>query len=230
MDKQNLESFLEFLRNKEIKHEEFTTQEASDSIEGLAISSIRKYINSKLKGTFISKGSKRGKWSVKGVIDISNDDFLRHMSQSVNVKDLSSKEKMYYSLVDRSKEAFTLSIELYNRPSLKNRVESFAILMVNAWELLLKAEILKAIGYESVFEKNGRSITISQAIKKRLQDNDSLTKNLKMLIELRDDATHLLIPELQPQLSRLFQVNVLYYQNVIKTKWETPQFQAKVLE
>ncbi|MGQ6481559.1 DUF3644 domain-containing protein, partial [Serratia sp. IR-2025] len=35
-----------------------------------------------------------------------------------------------------------LSLEVYNRPSLDNRVEAFCILSINAWELLLKAELI----------------------------------------------------------------------------------------
>ena len=45
-----------------------------------------------------------------------------------------------------------------------------------------------------------------------MQQNDPVKKNLDTLIELRDGAVHLLLPELQPELSRLFQANVLNYQ------------------
>ncbi|MCX9045006.1 DUF3644 domain-containing protein, partial [Citrobacter portucalensis] len=100
----------------------------------------------------------------------------------------------------------------YNRPTLDNRVEAFCILSVNAWELLLKAELLKYSGMDAVFNKNGYSVSITDAINKRLQQNDPVKKNLDTLIELRDGAIHLLLPELQPELSRLFQANVLNYQ------------------
>jgi hypothetical protein len=119
---------------------------------------------------------------------------------------------MYQKLVKRSLDAFTLALEMYNRPSLSNRVEAFTIMMVNAWELFLKAEILDALGSDKVFYKNGKSISISDALPLRLQNNDPVKLNIETLIQLRDQATHLLIPELQPQLSRLFQANVLNYQ------------------
>ncbi|TYR84308.1 DUF3644 domain-containing protein, partial [Citrobacter freundii] len=86
------------------------------------------------------------------------------------------------------------------------------MLSVNAWELLLKAELLKYLGMDAVFKKNGYSVSITDAINKRLQQNDPVKKNLDTLIELRDGAIHLLLPELQPELSRLFQANVLNYQ------------------
>jgi hypothetical protein len=77
---------------------------------------------------------------------------------------------------------------------------------------LLKAELLKYSGMDAVFKKNGYSVSITDAINKRLQQNDPVKKNLDTLIELRDGAIHLLLPELQPELSRLFQANVLNYQ------------------
>ena len=45
-------------------------------------------------------------------------------------------------LLDKSKEAFTMAIELYNKPTIHYRVEGFAMFICNAWELMLKAHIL----------------------------------------------------------------------------------------
>jgi Protein of unknown function (DUF3644) len=46
-------------------------------------------------------------------------------------------------LVDKSLEACIAAIEIYNKPDFRYREEAFSILMLNAWELLLKARILK---------------------------------------------------------------------------------------
>ncbi len=45
-------------------------------------------------------------------------------------------------LTDRATSAMSAAIELYNKPEFPYRSESFAILAVNAWELLLKAKWL----------------------------------------------------------------------------------------
>ena len=45
-------------------------------------------------------------------------------------------------LLNKSIQAALSSIELYNKPNFSYREESFTILMVNAWELLLKAKIV----------------------------------------------------------------------------------------
>src|ERR1700674_5407670 len=46
-------------------------------------------------------------------------------------------------LVDKAIDAAISAIEVYNKPSFRYREETFAILMLNSWELLLKARILK---------------------------------------------------------------------------------------
>lgn len=201
---------LDFFRGKESESLSFTYQEAADAT-GYSPKSVSKYISEKLKGTYIYK-SENGGWISEGLSLLSNDDFIRLMSQSTASRQLTPNEKMYQKLVKRSLDAFTLALEIYNRPSLSNRVEAFTIMMVNAWELFLKAEILDAFGEDKVFYKNGKSISISDALPLRLQSNDPVKRNIETLIQLRDQATHLLIPELQPQLSRLFQANVLNYQ------------------
>lgn len=45
--------------------------------------------------------------------------------------------------VDKATEAAISAIEVYNKPGFRYREETFAILMLTAWELLLKARILK---------------------------------------------------------------------------------------
>lgn len=174
--------------------------------------SINKYINEKLLNKYVFHAGSRAKYRIEGISALSNDQFLAVMSQSATVRQKTPEEQFHNKLVSRSLDAFTLALEVYNRPSMKNRVEAFAIMMVNAWELLLKAEILKAEGYEKIFYNGDKSISISDAVKRRLQEKDPVRINLETIIDLRDHAIHLLIPELQPQLSRLFQATVLNYQ------------------
>lgn len=202
---------LEFFREKEENNECFSVTQAA-AATGYNPKSIIKYISEKLKGKFIFK-SESNYFISKGLTKISNDEFIRLMSQSTSSKEITPQEKMYQQLIKRSLDAFTLALEVYNRPSLCNRVEAFTIMMVNAWELFLKAEILDTFGEEKVFYKNGKSISISDALPLRIQNNDPVKRNIDTLILLRDQATHLLIPELQPQLSRLFQANVFNYQD-----------------
>ncbi len=51
-----------------------------------------------------------------------------------------SRKARHTYLLDKSVQAAISAIEIYNKPDFKYREESFSILMVNAWELLLKAK------------------------------------------------------------------------------------------
>ena len=66
--------------------------------------------------------------------------------------------------LQKSEAALLSSIEVYNRPTFAYREETFSILALNAWELLLKAKLLSESGNTprclNVFEhrslKNGQ--------------------------------------------------------------------------
>jgi len=53
-------------------------------------------------------------------------------------------------LVNKSVQAALSAIELYNKPNFSYREESFCILMVNAWELLLKARLIDEQGESTI--------------------------------------------------------------------------------
>lgn len=62
-------------------------------------------------------------------------------------KDLAFCQKLF----DKSVEAFLLAVETYNKPTIKYRVEAFAIFICNAWELLLKAHLLQTNGPGAIY-------------------------------------------------------------------------------
>lgn len=51
-------------------------------------------------------------------------------------------EEIKQKLVDKSIEAFIMGLEIYNKPTIKYRIEGFSFFICNAWELMLKAELL----------------------------------------------------------------------------------------
>jgi hypothetical protein len=108
-------------------------------------------------------------------------------------------------LVERSLSAALAAIEIYNKPSLAYREEAFAVLIVNAWELLLKAKLLKDADnrIESILAVNNEGklkfsrtakvpLTIdvlNASLKVRLPG--PVAENIKALVEIRDSAVHL---------------------------------------
>lgn len=121
-------------------------------------------------------------------------------------------------LIEKSIEAHILSLETINRLSIAYRVETFAYLICNAWELLLKAKILsESSKYGSIYEmkergKTRRSITLASAIGRVLTDTqDPVRRNLERIESFRNEAAHLVVRDVPKDALVLFQSCVLNY-------------------
>lgn len=117
-------------------------------------------------------------------------------------------------LLDKSKEAFAMAIELYNKPTIKYRVEGFSWFICNAWELMLKAHLLKTKGPESIYyaDNKNRTISLENAIREIFTNNkDPLRLNLEKIIELRNTSTHFITEEYEMVYVPLFQSCVLNF-------------------
>ena len=68
-------------------------------------------------------------------------------------------------LLEKSIAACISGIEIYNKPDFKYREETFTILMINAWELLLKAKILKdnKNNIQSIYIKEPKKLAKGQS-------------------------------------------------------------------
>lgn len=130
---------------------------------------------------------------------------------------------IYRALLDKSISCMLSAIELYNKPDFKYREDAFAILSVNAWELLLKSQLFKCNKYtfkaicktEPLKTKAGTNhkrktiISLNRCGNKKTLDIESVVKklseakplpkevinNIEALIELRDNAIHFINPE-----------------------------------
>ena len=121
---------------------------------------------------------------------------------------MAEAEKLAERLLDKSSEAFVLAIELYNRPSIKYRVEGFSFFVCNAWELMLKAKLIKDHGIDSVYYKDNkdRTITLEKCISAVFtNDKDPLRHNLMDIVRLRNTSTHFIVQEYEQIYVGLFQ-------------------------
>lgn len=105
----------------------------------------------------------------------------------------------YRHLAKNSRAALLAAIELYNKPRIDYREETVVILLLNAWELLLKAVLSKR--KESIFypKKRGqpyRTLTWADALERAKRyfpasvDGLAIQKNLELLATYRDHAVH----------------------------------------
>jgi hypothetical protein len=117
-------------------------------------------------------------------------------------------------LIEKSKEAFVMAIEIYNKPTIKYRVEGFSFFICNAWELMLKAHMMNKFGEDSIYYKDNknRTITLENCIQKVFTNEKApLRKNLAKIIELRNTSTHFVTEEYEMIYIPLFQACVLNF-------------------
>lgn len=122
-------------------------------------------------------------------------------------------------LLAKSKEAFLLAIEIYNKPTIKYRAEGFAMFMVNAWELMLKAHLVDRDGESAIYysDNKDRTISLENCIRKIFtNEKDPLRMNLEKIIELRNTSTHFITEEYETLYVPLFQANVFNFADKIK--------------
>lgn len=123
-------------------------------------------------------------------------------------------DSLTVKLLDKSKEVFSMAIELYNKPTINYRVEGFALFICNAWELMLKAHLIQTYGADSIYYKDNRdrTLTLENCIKILFTNSkDPLRINLEKIIELRNTSTHFIVEEYEMVYVPLFQSCILNF-------------------
>jgi Protein of unknown function (DUF3644). len=144
------------------------------------------------------------------------------------------------SLVEKSTDCIVSAIEMYNKPDFRYREEVFCILVINAWELLLKAKVLKDNNnklnsiYVKEYPKNkngekgrkmkyrltrsGNNFTVDIFnILKRLRDRQEIDatcyENIEALVEIRDNSVHFINSDalLSQKIQELGMATILSY-------------------
>ena len=129
-----------------------------------------------------------------------------------------------------AREAMLAAVEIYNKPQVKYREQTVAFLLVNAWEVLIKARIVQQSGdkLQSIYRRKRNSrrfeygpdkelltIEIRGALSRCDLPEEAKT-NIKGLMKIRNQATHLgvLVPGLKQTILEFSTASV---QNFIKT-------------
>lgn len=123
------------------------------------------------------------------------------------------------TLIEKSTEAFTMAIEIYNKPTIKYRVEGFSMFICNAWELMLKSHIINEFGESDIYFKDNpeRTISLEKCVSKIFtNEKDPLRINLDKIIELRNTSTHFITEEYEIIYIPLFQACVFNYVDKVK--------------
>lgn len=93
---------------------------------------------------FLSETSD-GKYEASNCQLINEVEFAKLLSQSKHRRALghNCQSKLAKALLSKSKDNMLLALELYNRPSLENRMDAFVMCFCTAWEQFLKSMIIE---------------------------------------------------------------------------------------
>ena len=181
---------------------------------GWKASAWRVYCTNGLYSAFLQEESK-GVFKVHLPADLTDEQFALAVSQSRRRSPF--KHALSDRLVERAKDNFALALECYNRPTLDNRIDAFALLCVTAWEQLLKARWVEKSVPHAIFrpQKAGHrreSVGLTECIAALLPDaKDPVRRNLEEVAELRHEAAHLAVRDLQGHFARVFQACVFNF-------------------
>ncbi len=126
-------------------------------------------------------------------------------------------ENISNRLVEKSIEAFIMGLEIYNKPTIKYRIEGFSFFITNAWELMLKAELINR--GESIYypDNPDRTLSLDNVLRKVYPDkNTRIRLNLEKIIELRNISTHYITEDYEAKYAPLFQACVLNFVNELQ--------------
>jgi hypothetical protein len=134
----------------------------------------------------------------------------------------SVEEQEMGRLLDKSQEAFILGVEIFNRPTIRYRVEGCAFFLCNAWELMLKSHIISTDGFHAVYypvkdHEKPRSLSLTDCLKKVYTNaKDPLRQNMNRLVELRNTSTHFVIEEYELTYLPILQACVKNYDEQLR--------------
>ncbi len=130
------------------------------------------------------------------------------------------KSPIALSLLRNSKSAMFAAIEIHNKPIFSYRYEISVMLIINAWELLLKAYIYKHLKPVKIFQKDGKTKPFEECVAcvaSNLGKNFKAVKeSLDNLYIYRNKITHFYCENLDSLLFSLIRANVGFYIEFIK--------------
>ena len=120
---------------------------------------------------------------------------------------MARKKNVVKSLIDSAESAIFAGIEIHNKPRIPYRYPTATLLIINAWELALKAYVYKYIGKKLIYTDKNHTINFSKALVyvhehiNKTEGNknfNSVRENLFLLSEYRNNNTHYFEEELDP--------------------------------
>ncbi len=225
--RQSQQKLFEYLQSCEHKGVRFTKQQLIDAV-GWKPATFATYYNKGQLTQFVNEVDD-DLFDASNTLDLNFTEFKKRLSQSKHFQELGHKCKspLARALLKKSKDNMMLALELYNRPSLENKLDGFVLLFCTAWEQLFKSILIEREGEDFIFEKPNkqgvrRTISLRQCLPHLYKESSQIRRNVERVTDWRDKAVHLLMPELQSIASRVFQSGVLNYSSEFEKYADVP--------
>lgn len=141
-------------------------------------------------------------------------------------------KKYIDALLSKSEEAYLMSIEIINKPTINYRTEGFCFFICNAWELLLKAFIInkaKDINAINYRDDSNRTIGLDECVEKIFTSTtDKVKNNISFIRNIRNKSTHLILPEFDFMLAPAFQRCLTNYNKFFKKHFPDYSLNEKI--
>lgn len=130
------------------------------------------------------------------------------------------KSPIAKNLMKNSISGMFSAIEIHNKPNIEYRYEMVVLLILNSWELLLKAYLYKFHKQVKLFYKDGTTKQFENCLAIVLdkvgKDFAPEAENLHVLYGYRNQFAHFYIDELDPIIFSLISKNVIFYSKFLK--------------
>jgi Protein of unknown function (DUF3644). len=210
----------DFLIEKNKQNAVFSINEMS-TYTGLKPTTLKVYIRNKLKNKFVENTSD-GFLVINSISSMNENTFIRYLAQNT-VFAKNEKDTSEY-LIDNSKNAMLAAIEMHNKPLFNYRYQVVTILIINAWELLLKAYISKNMKDVKLMNDEGYTKSFEECIKCVFETLGKpyfvYRDNLAVLYDYRCRYIHYYYEGLDLLLFSLIQKSVVLYSKFIKEKFD----------
>lgn len=125
------------------------------------------------------------------------------------------KSPIAKNLANNSIAGMFSAIEIHNKPTIRYRYEIVVLLLLNSWELILKAYLYKFHKDIKLFSKDGTTKSFENCLNsvnhKIGKDFNPVHENLNVLYGYRNQVAHYYIEDIEPIVFSLVSKSIIFY-------------------
>lgn len=132
---------------------------------------------------------------------------------------MKKRKMVQVNLIKNSIAAYFGAVEIHNKPNIPYRYETTTLLLMNAWELILKAYVKKYVKGHSIYTKDNHTISMDKAIdyvEEYINTVEpkafgAVKQNLLLMERYRNNIVHYYNEQLEPYIFMLTAKAALNY-------------------